>query len=105
MTSTDILDRIKSSDLVKRLVTGFFDEVILIDCATERVLNVTETMLGRPVRGRDYDGLRYDEQVRLTMQTQQLESEYASPWEALCLATVRAQLERHGAIASSCAFR
>lgn len=100
MTSTDILDRIKSSDLVKRLVTGFFDEVILIDCATERVLNVTETMLGRPVRGRpvrgrDYDGLRYDEQVRLTMQTQQLESEYASPWEALCLATVRAQLERH----------
>lgn len=100
MTSTDILDRIKSSDLVKRLVTDFFDEVILIDCATERVLNVTETMLGRPVRGRpvrgrDYDGLRYDEQVRLTMQAQQLESEDASPWEALCLATVRAQLERH----------
>lgn len=95
MTSTDILDRIQSSDLVKRLVTDFFDEVILIDCATERVLNATETMLGRPVRGRDYDGLRYDEQVRLTMQAQQLESEYASSWEALCLATVRAQLEKH----------
>lgn len=95
MTSTDILDRIKSSDLVKRLVTEIFDEVILIDCATERVLNATETMLGRPARGRDYDGLRYDELVRLTMQAQQLESEYASPWEALCLATVRAQLERH----------
>lgn len=95
MTPTDILNRINSSDLVKRLITEFFDEMILVDCATERVLNATETMLGRPVRGRDFDGLRYDEQVRLTMQAQQLESEYASPWEALCLATVRDQLERH----------
>lgn len=95
MAPSGILDRVKSSDLVQKLITVFFDEVILIDCASQRVQNVTETMLGHPVRGRDYDGLRYDDQVRLTMQAQQPGSEYSVPWEALCLETVIKQLEEH----------
>ena len=92
MAPSGILDRVKSSDLVQKLITMFFDEVILIDCASQRVQNVTETMLGHLVRGRDYDGLRYDDQVRLTMLAQQPGSEYSVPWEALCLETVIKQL-------------
>lgn len=64
----DIFANISRDTLIQSLVTDFFDEVLLIDVKTGKVLNVLEIVFNREKAVRRYDGKPYDEQIVKTLQ-------------------------------------
>lgn len=64
----DIFANVSRDTLIQSLVTDFFDEVLLIDVKTEKVLNVLEIVFNREKAVRRYDGKPYDEQIVKTLQ-------------------------------------
>lgn len=78
--------------LIKQLVADYFDEVILIEAATGRVLNVSDQISTQKQNYRRYDGGSFDEQMSLIVQDDLPAAERAALQKALCLSTVTAEL-------------
>lgn len=94
MSNNDIVSRIDRDKLVCSLITGSFEEILLIDCKTEKVNNVLETAFGREKKVRKYDGETYDEQILKTVKDSLMETERIAVERAILLSTVRAELEK-----------
>ena len=86
-------DSVKQQTLVGKLITDYFDDVILIDGRTGSVLNVTDRVVGKKRMERQYDGLFYDDQVVRTVCDKLPLAERESIRNALLLSTVREKLK------------
>lgn len=91
--TTDIINHIDKNKLIHNLITGFFEEVLLIDCKTEKVINVLEIVFGREKKKRKYDGESYDIQIVKTLRDTLIETERNAIEQATLLSTVKAELE------------
>lgn len=88
---SDVFERVSGDVLIKR-IAEFFDEVVLIECATGRVLNVSDRIHTSKLI-KTYVGLSYDEQFARTIVDILSEAERMPFEKAMLLSTVIEQLE------------
>ncbi len=88
---SDAFKRISGDVLIKR-ITEYFDEVILIECATGKVLNISDRIRTNKT-AKLYAGLSYDEQLAGTMADVLPETERISYEKAMLLSTVIKRLK------------
>ena len=89
---SDAFKRISGDVLIKR-ITEYFDEVILIECATGKVLNISDRIRTNKTTTKLYAGLSYDEQLAGTMADVLPETERISYEKAMLLSTVIKRLK------------
>lgn len=58
-----VLSNIMQETLIKQLIADYFDEVVLIETATGRVLNISDHITCQKHNYRRYDGKTYNEQM------------------------------------------
>ena len=58
-----VLSNIMQETLIKQLIADYFDEVVLIETATGRVLNISDRITCQKHNYRRYDGKTYNEQM------------------------------------------
>ena len=88
-----IFNQITEGALISRLITGYFDEVVLIDCSSGCVVNVSDRIAGEKRNNKKYAGLLYDEQVRKTISDEVTDSERPAIGKALSLPVVMEELK------------
>ena len=89
----DIFNQISEGALISRLITGYFDEVVLIDGKTGYVMNVSDRISGMKRNDKNYAGLLYDEQVEKTISDNLSEAERVTIGKALLLSVVTEELK------------
>lgn len=94
MSQNDIVSRFDRDELIRSLINGSFEEILLIDCKTGKVNNVLEIVFGREKKMRKYDGDTYDEQVVKTVKDSLMETEQTAVERTILLPTVKKNLEK-----------
>ena len=88
-----VFNQITENALISRVITDYFDEVVLIDCGTGCVMNVSDRIAGEKRNNKKYIGLRYDEQVKKTITDNVADSERPAIEKALLLSVVMEELK------------
>lgn len=88
-----IFNQITEGALISRLITDYFDEVVLIDCSSGYVMNVSDRIAGKQRNSKKYTGLLYDEQVRRMISDNVTDSERPAIEKELLLSVVMEELK------------
>lgn len=88
-----IFNQITENALISRVITDYFDEVVLIDCGTGCVMNVSDRIAGEQRNNKKYAVLLYDVQVKKTITDNVADSERPAIEKALLLSVVMEELK------------
>ena len=83
--------QVSNSVLTRKLLNEYFDEIVLIDSNTARVINVSDKLSKRDVK--KYAGMSYDTQVIKTLTDSFSDPERTALKEALVLPRIKKELE------------
>lgn len=87
----DVFSKVSDAALISELIKDCFDEIVLIDSNTSRVMNVSDRL--KEHNAKKYAGMSYDTQVIKTLTDKFSEPERSALVNALVLPRVKEELE------------
>lgn len=87
----DVFSKVSDAALISELIKDCFDEIVLIDSNTSRVMNVSDRL--KEHNARRYAGMSYDTQVIKTLTDKFSEPERSALANALVLPHIKKELE------------